>query len=180
MSETITEKRDQERPPRLDLTAADTLTAQRLAERVIELSARLIDDRPWDAFDQRAGRKGWTEVERAEELAAELMAGRRMTATTLAAESIMRALHQVDWAQLALYRHGECDVWAGDGEECDGAAVFDLDGQPFCLIAPETCVGDKAGALERAAEICAALNLMAVLGWVERHGRLAQAPKGDE
>lgn len=179
MSEINTMNPDQESPPRLDLVAADTKTASDLACRIIELSARLIDARPWDAFDRRAERKEWTPVERAEEMAEELMAGRRLTATVLAAEGVLTAIRQCDWAKLALYTHGECDVRAEDSE-CDGAAVFDIDGQPFALIDPDLCIGGKAGALERAAEICAAMNLSAVLGWVQRHGRLAAPDQGAE
>ena len=52
---------------------------------------------------------------------------------------------------------GECDVFAEGGEH-DGAAVFSSDGQPFCLIDPDTCIGGKSAAVERAKAIAAALN----------------------
>jgi hypothetical protein len=63
------------------------------------------------------------------------------------------------------FTHGECQVFNetifGHADECDGAAVFSADGQPFCLIDPDTCVGGKEGALERARVIAEALNRQA-------------------
>ena len=56
------------------------------------------------------------------------------------------------------FTHGECSV--AEGGDHDGAAVFDADGQPFCLIDPDTCVGGKEGAIERARVITIALNIV--------------------
>lgn len=52
---------------------------------------------------------------------------------------------------------GEADVYEEGGEH-DGAAVFDEDGQPYCLIAADLCVGGKTGALARAVTIASILN----------------------
>jgi hypothetical protein len=55
---------------------------------------------------------------------------------------------------------GKCQVHDETPGVYDGAAVFDAEGQPFCLIASDDCVGgDLSAAKARATRIAESLNL---------------------
>ena len=53
---------------------------------------------------------------------------------------------------------GKCQVYAETPGEYDGAAVFEADGQPFCLIADDLAIGGRPGAIARAQRIAESLN----------------------
>lgn len=53
---------------------------------------------------------------------------------------------------------GDCVVHSEDGVTIDGAAVFDVEGQPFCLVADDDAVGGHHGARARATRIAESLN----------------------
>lgn len=53
---------------------------------------------------------------------------------------------------------GDCVVHSDDGTTIDGTAVFDAEGQPFCLVADDDAVGGHPGAKARATRIAESLN----------------------
>ena len=53
---------------------------------------------------------------------------------------------------------GKCQVFTEESGEYDGAAVFESDGQPFCLIPDDLAIGGNAGARARATRIAESLN----------------------
>lgn len=50
---------------------------------------------------------------------------------------------------------GKCAVF---DNEIDGAAVFDAEGQPFCLIGDDMAIGGRQGAIARAQRIAESIN----------------------
>lgn len=53
---------------------------------------------------------------------------------------------------------GDCQVYTEEPGQYDGVAVFDSEGQPFCLIADDLAIGGRAGARARAQRIAEALE----------------------
>lgn len=54
---------------------------------------------------------------------------------------------------------GKCQVHQEEPGVYDGAAVFDAEGEPFCLIAADSCAGgDLSAAKARAQRIAELLN----------------------